>query len=196
MSNFFRNPWRPPGTFTLGLLLVPTKYFKSIDELWPYEWVYGRTYRWNVTSSCSASPSKSVVLRYCARLWVFQLTVHPVFLSGVDFVQYDLAILTEWSRKYFWGNTELPFFSPAERELLQVVLHVSENSSCSTVMMQVLVSFVCSFCEKPFLRHFAWISSPTANRTYCVNWRDVYFTVKVLVPVETVMHQFRLSVWM
>lgn len=89
----------------------------------------------------------SGVLWYCARFWVLQLTVHSVFSSGVDFVQYDLAILTEWSRKYFWGNTELPFFSPTERELLQGVLLVSENSSCPTVIVQVLVSFLCSFSE-------------------------------------------------
>lgn len=38
-----------------------------------------------------------------------------------------------------------------KRELLQRVLHVSENSACPTAVVQVLAFLACSFCEKRFL---------------------------------------------
>lgn len=52
------------------------------------------------------------------------------------------------------------FFSPTERKVLQGVLHVSENSGCQTVVVQVLIVFACSSCEKLFfaiLHEFLWM---------------------------------------
>ena len=62
---------------------------------------------------CDILHETSLFKYFClilCRAMVAKMTLHSVFSSGMDLVQYDLAILTEWSRKYFWGKTELPFF--------------------------------------------------------------------------------------
>lgn len=125
-------------------------------------------------------------------------------LSWLSIHQYHLDQTWYSVIQLFWPNKaeniseatqSCLFFFPTEREVLKWVLHVSENSGCHTVVVQVLLSFACSSCRNLFLRHFAWISSDAGNRT-CprVRWSNVYFTVKLIVLVVTVMCQWECRV--
>ena len=103
-----------------------------------------------------------------------------------------------WSRKYIWGNTELPFFSPRREGT------VAKGSACFRKFWLPYsrgtgLSFLCTLIlRKPCLRHFAWISSNAVNCTCCcVSWTDANYTVKTScscgncdAPVKA------MSVWM
>lgn len=116
---------------------------------------------------------------------VAQLTVHSVFSSGIELVQYDSSHFDRIKPEIFLRQHRAAFcFSNEEGT-------VAKGSACFRKFCLPYsrgagLSFLCMLISR---KRFLCIDR--TNCKCCASWRDVYFTVKLLVPV---MWQLRLCV--